>query len=65
MPPAPGIRPIATSGSLNMMPPATGLPTPRTRGGNGALSGLVDSIPEAPANTPAATPEPESLAHGD
>lgn len=50
--------PIATSGELRMMPPATGLPTPRSRsaspagaGGNGALSTLVDSIPhQEPAN---------------
>ena len=63
-PTADGVRPIpiATSGSLNMMPPATGLPTPRGNRPN-ALSGLVDSIPEAPAN--GAHPEPESLAHGD
>ena len=52
--------PIATSGSLNMMPPATGLPTPRTRPNANPLGGLVDSIPEAPT-----TNETESLAHGD
>jgi sec-independent protein translocase protein TatB len=67
--------PIATSGSLHMMPPATGLPTPRSRGGNGALTGLLDSIPETAANGEAANaqrdPQPahtaatESLAHGD
>ncbi len=51
--------PIATSGSLHMMPPSTGLPTPRSSRPNGnPLGGLVDSIPEA-------TPETESLAHGD
>jgi sec-independent protein translocase protein TatB len=58
--------PIATSGSLHMMPPATGLPTPRSRGGNGALTGLLDSIPETPA--PETVPQEsttESLAHGD
>ncbi len=66
---ADGVRPIpiATSGSLNMMPPATGLPTPRNSRPN-ALSSLVDSIPEAPANGthPGTTePETESLTHGD
>jgi sec-independent protein translocase protein TatB len=60
-----GVRPvpIATSGSLHMMPPDTGLPTPRSRGGNGALTSLVDAIPEAP--TPTAEIAPETAAHGD
>ncbi|HTV07437.1 MAG TPA: twin-arginine translocase TatA/TatE family subunit [Candidatus Aquilonibacter sp.] len=35
--------PIATSGELKMMPPATGLPTARDTGG--PLGGLLDSIP--------------------
>lgn len=76
---ADGVRPvpIATSGSLNMMPPETGLPTPRSSRPN-ALSGLVDAIPEAGAtnlgapSSPAAPakvglhePAAESLAHGD
>ncbi len=63
---ADGVRPvpIATSGSLNMMPPATGLPTPRSTRPN-ALSGLVDAIPEAPAADTRTAPEAESLAHGD
>ncbi len=66
---ADGVRPmpIATSGSLKMMPPATGLPTPRDARPN-ALAGLVDSIPEASANgthTQARSPETESAAHGD
>ncbi|MGI4828924.1 MAG: twin-arginine translocase TatA/TatE family subunit [Janthinobacterium lividum] len=70
---ADGVRPIpiAVSGDLRMMPPATGLPTPRARNGNGhgnALGGLLDSIPEAspavaePAFTDTHT---ESPAHGD
>jgi sec-independent protein translocase protein TatB len=60
-PPADGVMtplPIATSGELNMMPPATGLPTPRTDSFNSAgsnehaadtdaLGGLIGSIPEA------------------
>lgn len=37
--------PIATSGELSIMPPATGLPTPQQRGG--ALDGLLESIPES------------------
>lgn len=43
-----GVRPvpIATSGDLHMMPPSTGLPTPRGRGGNPLGGGLLESIPE-------------------
>ena len=51
-----GVRrpiPIATSGDLRLMPPSTGLPTAR----QGALGGLLDSIPE--------TESPETAAHGD
>ncbi len=55
--------PIATSGSLHMMPPATGLPTPRSSRPNASpLGGLIESIPEAPHQE---TPATESLAHGD
>ena len=42
--------PIATSGSLNIMPPSTGLPTPRTRSSQASadpLGGLIESIPVA------------------
>lgn len=53
--------PIATAGSLQMMPPDTGLPMARSGRGN-ALSGLVDSIPEAPANN--ASIETEGASHG-
>jgi sec-independent protein translocase protein TatB len=52
------VLPIATSGELSIMPPATGLPS--ARNGNSALGGLLDSIPETPA--PAS---PETAAHGD
>lgn len=54
-----GVRPvplpIAVSGDLRMMPPATGLPQPRAYSshGNGsgdALGGLLDAIPETPEN---------------
>jgi len=54
-----GVRkpiPIATSGELNIMPPATGLPTPQNGQKNSALAGLLKSIPEA---------EPETTTHGD
>ena len=66
---ADGVRPlpIAVSGSIEMMPPATGLPTPRSRNGNGhppavdnALGGLIDSIPQDTAQ-----PSPENAHHGD
>ncbi len=46
----PAVLPIATSGELRLMPPATGLPTPRSNGRPGAnpLGSLLDSIPETP-----------------
>ena len=67
--------PIATSGELQMMPPATGLPLPReahaANGASGsssevaALTPLLDSIPEAPAGSfPGNTihnPDPETV----
>lgn len=61
--------PIATSGSLHMMPPDTGLPMPRSGRGN-ALSGLVDSIPDlADPSTnnhhAADVPAEEGVTHGD
>ena len=62
-----GVRPIpiATSGDLQMMPPATGLPTPRPRDVN-PLGGLLNSIPEQSAPAPAfAEPATENAAHGD
>jgi sec-independent protein translocase protein TatB len=39
--------PIAGSGEVTIMPPATGLPTPR----NSSLSGLLRAIPAAPTET--------------
>lgn len=59
--------PIAVSGDLRMMPPSTGLPSPRPRNlnaqengnGNGsgnALGGLLDALPET---------TPETAHHGD
>lgn len=66
-----GVRPIpiATSGDLHMMPPATGLPTPRSRKSD-PLGGLLDSIPEAEAPEPAYAQtagqgNPENGAHAD
>lgn len=58
-----GVRqplPIATSGEMKIMPPATGLPTPR----NSALKGLLDSIPPAAENIEAANTT-ETAAHGN
>jgi sec-independent protein translocase protein TatB len=53
--------PIAVSGDLKIMPPATGLPKPRAENGN-ALGGLLESLPMTEK-----TPEPaeESAHHGD
>ncbi len=42
--------PIATSGDLNMMPPATGLPIGRTSSG---VAQAFDSIPQAPSSAEA------------
>ncbi len=66
-----GVRPlpIASSGSLHMMPPATGLPTPRGRHASPLGGGFLSSIPEAPAeNSPVAEVDREmsqEAAHGD
>ena len=46
--------PIASSGSLDMMPPATGLPIggrSSSSSSSSSLSGVFDSIPHAPAAT--------------
>ncbi len=64
-----GVRPlpIAVSGELQMMPPATGLPTPRGRNGNPLHGGLLDAIPEvvtAAESSDSAVAE-ETAAHGD
>ena len=55
---APEPLPIATSGDLTMMPPATGLPIPRTsesmndtpaqNNGNEALAPILQTIPHDP-----------------
>lgn len=61
--PATAPLPIATSGSLNIMPPSTGLPTPRARSnGSDPLGGLIDSIPSE-AESATETRE-ETAAHG-
>jgi sec-independent protein translocase protein TatB len=52
--------PIATEGDLSIMPPSTGLPTPRTRA---AVSSAFDNIPSA-ESSPAAPHESETAAHG-
>ena len=63
--------PIATSGDLHMMPPATGLPTPRGRHANPLGGGLLDAIPESSAasepafSQTAVQPAPENGVHGD
>jgi sec-independent protein translocase protein TatB len=51
-----GVRtplPIATSGEMKIMPPATGLPTPKTGPRKSALQELLDAVPKAaPDNSP-------------
>lgn len=67
-----GVRtplPIATSGDLKLMPPTTGLPTPRTSSQpTKALQSLLDAMPEAPTEpAPAEAPAeitPETTTHG-
>lgn len=59
--PAPAAEPvpIASAGDLHLMPPATGLPVSRS-GSSNSLSGVFDSIPQAPDP---ATHEAEPAAH--
>jgi sec-independent protein translocase protein TatB len=58
--------PIATSGSLSIMPPSTGLPTPRGRHEheNDALGGLIESIPESHDPAARQAEVQETAAHG-
>jgi sec-independent protein translocase protein TatB len=55
--------PIATSGDLSIMPPATGLPSPRTSPANGSLSPLIESVPhvDGPGAVAEQTPEENHL----
>ena len=50
--------PIATAGEINMMPPATGLPTPR----GSSVSSAFDNIPPARDDAPAS--QTETATHG-
>jgi sec-independent protein translocase protein TatB len=57
--------PIAVSGDLKIMPPATGLPVASSAGArNGALAGLLDAIPAA-ETAAEETSEAETTAHGN
>jgi sec-independent protein translocase protein TatB len=64
------VLPIATSGEVSIMPPSTGLPTPRqqnreTLGArSSALSGLLNAIPPASSSTEE-TPAHENALHGN
>jgi sec-independent protein translocase protein TatB len=56
--------PIATSGELSIMPPATGLPTPRSSSArSSSLGPLIDSVPHAEASNGHVEPVDDSLAH--
>ena len=61
--PAPEPLPIASSGDLNLMPPATGLPVGRSASSS-SLSGVFDSIPHAPEPAPEPIAEHEAAANG-
>ena len=61
--PAPEPLPIASAGSLNVMPPDTGLPTPQSRTGRASadpVAGLLGSIPSD--DTPTRTAESRDAA---
>ena len=70
---APEPLPIATSGDLSMMPPPTGLPTPRSSesmndtpaqiDGNEALAPILQTIPHDP-ESPASDSHSETPIHG-
>ena len=62
-----GVRPIpiASAGDPHMMPPATGLPTPRPRNTGPLGGGLLDAIPETTPEPTFAEATPENAAHGD
>jgi sec-independent protein translocase protein TatB len=55
------VLPIAESGELKIMPPSTGLPTPRTS----ALGGLIDAIPPAETNGVKHNPDAAETVHGN
>jgi sec-independent protein translocase protein TatB len=65
------IVPIATAGEVSIMPPATGLPTPRPNGPrSSALSSLLQAIPQAAdqpaeAANPTDMPTTEAANHGN
>jgi sec-independent protein translocase protein TatB len=62
--PVPEPLPIASSGDLHLMPPATGLPVSRPAGSS-SLNALFDAIPHTPDPVPVTTPaEPEAPHHG-
>ena len=59
--------PIAVSGDLKIMPPATGLPVANAGSRNSALKGLLDAVPAVvPADTTGGSAtETETAAHGN
>ena len=56
--------PIAVSGELKIMPPATGLPVAASGARNGALTGLLEAIPAADAASESAESAGTTV-HGD
>jgi sec-independent protein translocase protein TatB len=63
------VLPIAVSGELKIMPPATGLPVAASNGGprNSALKGLLDAIPaaETAADETSSAESTETTVHGN
>jgi sec-independent protein translocase protein TatB len=64
--PEPAPQPIATAGDISIMPPATGLPTPRASSSS-SLAPFINAVPRAEAPAPETTPTPapsEETLHG-
>jgi sec-independent protein translocase protein TatB len=57
------VLPIATSGNLNLMPPSTGLPSPRS-GRASSVGSVFDSIPHKPDPETANNAALETETHG-
>lgn len=62
-PETPAVEPIATSGDLDLMPPATGLPVGRS-GSSSSIAPLLDSIPVVESAHIETPQEPENATHG-
>jgi len=65
--PAAAPQPIATSGDVSILPPATGLPTPHTGSSSSSLAPFINAVPRAdapPAPETPTSPASEETLHG-